>query len=271
MAEIIGDFTDKDHATAYGLFRPVYPLSVSQIILSYMDSNHCSGYEQAVDVCCGSGQSTMLLSPLFKNVCGYDNSPAQISQAKSKHETAEGNVTFEIGDAHFLPVESSSVDLLTCAMGWHWLAPEMFYSEAKRVLKPKGCIAVYGYNMKVRDNTLVGSLIETFVMELIQKECVNEQALGTLNEYKDLILPFSKTQRINFHLPQRVSIDQLFGFFESFSSYRAYCNKFPENDFLEILRKEFEYSGQWSGDTVQEFTYPGFMILGAQEEIEISS
>ena len=221
-----------------------------------MDSNHCFGYEQAIDVCCGSGQSTMLLSPLFKNVCGYDNSPAQISQAKSKHETAEGNVLFEIGDAHSLPVESSSVDLLTCAMGWHLLDPDKFYSEAKCVLKPKGCLAVYGYNVKVRDNTLVGSLMEAFLRELIQKECVTEQSFAVLNEYSDVVLPFSKTQRINFHLPQRVSIDQLFGFFESFSCYRTYCKKFPENKFLEILRKE--YSGQWSGDNYGAGIHPSW-------------
>ena len=259
----IGDFKDEDHATVYGLFRPVYPQSVSQIISSYMGENKCSEYERAIDVCCGSGQSTMLLSPFFKSVCGYDNSPAQISQAKSKHETKECNVNFEIGDAHDLPVVSSFVDLVTCAMGWHWLNPEKFYSEAKRVLKPGGCIAVYGYNTTVSDNKSVGSLVEAFKKELIEKDCVDERAFYTFNEYRDVLLPFSKVQRLKFDLPQRASLDQLFGFFESITSYRAYCKKFPTNNFLQTLREE--HSQVWPRDNVEEFTYPGFIILGISE------
>ena len=265
---LIGDFQERGHATSYSLFRPVYPQSVGQIISSYMESNNCTGYERAVDVCCGSGQSTMLLAQLFDSVCGYDNSQEQISQAKSKQSVPRGNVTFQVGDAHNLPIESSSVDLLTCAMGWHWLDAERFYSEAKRVLKPRGCIAVYGYNITVNDNELVGALVEAFKQEMMQNDCMDERSLQTLNEYKSVELPFSGTQRLKFDLPQKSSVEHLFGFFESFSSYTAYCKKVPGNNFLQTLRET--YKGQWSGDTaVEKFTYPGFIILGVNEDLKL--
>ena len=63
----------------------------------------------------------------FKKVIGVDVSETQIEQAKSKTESA-----------HSLTIESSSVDLLTCGTAWHWLDPEIFYTEAKKVLKASG-------------------------------------------------------------------------------------------------------------------------------------
>ena len=151
MADLIGVFEEKDQAALYARYRPVYPEKVMEIISHYMDSNGCSGYERAVDVCCGSGQATMLLSKRFREVYSYDISSEQISQAQHVHRNATSNVNFAVGDAHHLPIETSSVDLLTTALGWHWLDPDKFYSEAKRVLKPRGCIAVYGLDFKVTE------------------------------------------------------------------------------------------------------------------------
>ena len=117
MADLIGVFEDKDQAALYARYRPVYPEKVMELISHYMGSNGCSGYERAVDVCCGSGQATMLLSKRFQEVYGYDISSEQISQAQRAHRNATNNVTFAVGDAHHLPIETSSVDLLTTALG----------------------------------------------------------------------------------------------------------------------------------------------------------
>ena len=76
----------------------------------------------AVDAACGSEQSMFLLSDHFQRVIGVDVSETQIQQAKLKHEEftnghiMKATVEFKVGDAHSLPIESSSVDLLTCAM-----------------------------------------------------------------------------------------------------------------------------------------------------------
>ena len=47
-------------------------------------------------------------------VVGFDVSEAQIAQAKLKC-TEDAAVGFEVGNAHHLQFESSSIDLLTCA------------------------------------------------------------------------------------------------------------------------------------------------------------
>ena len=263
MAELSGVFEDKDHAALYARYRPVYPEKVMELISHYMDSNGCSGYERAVDVCCGSGQATMLLSKRFREVYGYDISSEQISQAKRAHGNAKSNVTFAVGDAHHLPIETSSVDLLTVALGWHWLDPDKFYSEAKRVLKPRGCIAVYGY-LKLVDNDRVKHLVKAFRDELAKHNCFSKRVDYVSNEYRDVNLPFSNIERLSFDLPQAASMEQIFGFFKSFSSYNAYCKMFPGNKFLETLRDD--HCSGVSLSELQHFTYKGFIVLGTNRK-----
>ena len=135
-------FSTSHISEAYSKFRPVYPQSVANVIVDYMKSKGSLAFDFAVDVGCGSGQSTFLLSDYFDKVVGLDVSETQIEQAKLKGASSKLAVTFIIGDAHNLPFEPSSVDLLTCAMSWHWLDTEKFYDEAKRVLKPGGCLAI---------------------------------------------------------------------------------------------------------------------------------
>ena len=92
----------------------------------------------AVDAACGSGQSTLLPSDHFQRVIEVDISKTQTEQAKLKHENKNNHIIkatteFKVGDAHNLSIKSSSVDLHTCAMAWHWFDAGKF-SEARRVL-----------------------------------------------------------------------------------------------------------------------------------------
>lgn len=56
-----------------------------------------------------------------------------------------------VGTAEELPFPDGSVDLLTAASAAHWFDAERFIKEAVRVLKPRGCLALFGYgdNMKM--------------------------------------------------------------------------------------------------------------------------
>ena len=257
-------FENADHAAAYAKFRPVYPRAVAEIITTYMKSNGGSGFEFAVDVACGSGQSTFLLCEYFQKVVGFDVSAAQIAQAKSKCTEVAPNVavSFEVGDAHNLQFEPSSIDLLTCGMAWHWLDAEKFYVEAKRVLKPKGCLAIYGYGVHIKHNEHIKNAFDAFFDELIKSNCLGKAMLA-VNNYEAVKLPFSQTQRIEFDLPQKATINQVLGLFCSTASYRSYCEKYPENDLLQKIQNRYEMeSGRCN---VEEFTYPGFVILGMKD------
>ena len=258
-------FENAEISAAYDKFRPVYPACVGDIITSYMRSNGCSGFEVAVDAACGTGQSTFLLSDHFLHVIGIDISETQIRQAKLKLEEldhANGNIEFKVGDAHNFPIESSSVDLLTCAMAWHWLDAEKFYAEARRVLKPGGCLAVYGHGsgVLVKDNDRVKNAFESAYAELFKFNCFAEENFHVMNKYKTVELPFSCTKRIEFDLQQKATIDQLIGLWSSMSMFRSFAEKYPENNIMQKVKEDYKASG--SKCNVEEFTLPGFIIVG---------
>ena len=258
-------FSNEKLSAAYAKFRPTYSPRVMDIILSYMARERASTqlFDVAVDVACGTGQSTFLLHNSFKKIVGLDISETQIEQAKKKQtENDYKNVEFVVGDAHDIPMESSSVDLLTCAMAWHWLDAEKFYAEAKRVLKQEGCIAVYGHGSGARvfDNTRIKTAFDTLYAEFFKCDCFAEQNLHVLNNYEAVELPFSNTRRVDLEFPQEATIDELLGFFSSISMYLAYCKKYPNNTLLQQIRANYEEDSERS--EVEKFTFPGFVILG---------
>ena len=257
----ISRFSNASLSAAYAKFRPVYSKEVLSIITEYMKREGHPIFNTALDVACGSGQSSFFLCETFQQVTGVDVSNTQIEQALSTRESSDySNVQFIVGDAHSLPIEPSSVDLLTCAMGWHWLDPETFYTEAKRVLKPGGCLAVYGHGVKIQDNIRVKNAFTTFDNELFQYECFAEQNLHVLNNYQAVQLPFDKVKRVDFQFPQETTFEKLLGFFSSVSMYQTYCEKYPNNTLLQRMRANYEAESERCD--VEKFTFPGYMIIG---------
>ena len=148
-------FEGQEHAKLYAQFRPTYPNGMYEEIVEYCTSGDKNRLplELAVDVGCGSGQSTRPLCRYFRHVIGSDVSEEQIKSAISQTADSESaEVSFHTGpgeDLHF--VKDSSVDLITIAQALHWLNLDLFYAEVKRVLKPNGVCAAYGYGNNVMD------------------------------------------------------------------------------------------------------------------------
>jgi len=80
----IREFESSDITAAYAMFRPTYPEIVFDTISTFIKNNGGSGFDVAVDVGCGSGQSTFPLCSRFKRVIGMDISEAQIIKARAK-------------------------------------------------------------------------------------------------------------------------------------------------------------------------------------------
>ena len=78
-------FEGRDHAVIYDKTRPTYPEELIKFIVDFVQEKDgpkcCDGL--AIDVGCGSGQSTKLLAKHFHQVIGQDISEAQISQVVS--------------------------------------------------------------------------------------------------------------------------------------------------------------------------------------------
>ena len=93
----------------------------------------------------------------FEKINGIDVSAEQIRHAP----TGNDRVRFSVGSADNLEFEDASMDLVTIAMALHWVDRDRFYSEVKRVLKPGGVLAAFGYNyLKVKlDNETANDIL----------------------------------------------------------------------------------------------------------------
>lgn len=148
-------FEGQEHAKLYAKYRPTYPDALYEEIFRYC-TTHVTGNassDTAVDVGCGSGQSTRPLCRYFRHVIGSDVSEEQIKSAIAQTNGSEAeNIQFQISPGEDLSfLEDNSADLVTVAQALHWINHDLFYAEVERVLKPGGVFAAYGYGENVID------------------------------------------------------------------------------------------------------------------------
>lgn len=155
-------FQSPEHATVYTKFRPIYPPDVLKNVFHFYEDG-CKEYNFALDIGCGSGQSTRELASHFSRVTGIDVSQSQIEKAPQI-----SNVRFMVGAAENLSFfQDNSVNLITVAQSLHWIDTDIFYPEARRVLKPNGVIAVYGYGKVALDKPEATEIISKEVTKLL--------------------------------------------------------------------------------------------------------
>ena len=148
-------FRGENHADLYKKYRPVYPDTIIERIVELCKQNGAS-FKYAVDVGCGSGQSTLGLRDYYGAVVGIDVSEAQISNAPRNIS----NVTFQTGTADDLSrFQTGTIDLITVATAIHWIDREKFYKEVHRILSPNGVLAIYSYGNPCLDKSAGSELV----------------------------------------------------------------------------------------------------------------
>ncbi|KAF4910813.1 putative methyltransferase [Colletotrichum fructicola] len=135
-------------AKRYDEGRPAYTPALYEAILKYHDeSNGCRG--TVVDVGCGPGRATRELARFFDNAIGVDPSENMIDTAKQVGGVGNTGNPIEyyvspaerVADLEELP--DGKVDLLTAAAAVHWFDMPQFWSQAARLLKPGGSLALW--------------------------------------------------------------------------------------------------------------------------------
>ena len=262
-------FQGVQHAQAYSQFRPVYPKQVLDLIVGFIKKN-VGKFDLALDVACGSGQSTWYLAENFKRCVGLDVSAAQIECGRKKVlEKGQSNLEFRVGDACDTGVETGSVDLLTCAQAWHWLDAENFYREASRVLAPNGCLAVYGYGNVCLSHEGCQRVISDFYSNTL-KGYWHPNRAHIDDCYRSVVLPFPKTERHDLSMDISMSLGGLIGYLSSWSGYQDYCVKTPGTNVLREIEEKIGglliESGitDLASETAIKMSFPLFVILGCK-------
>ncbi|TVY41651.1 putative methyltransferase [Lachnellula occidentalis] len=135
-------------AKAYASHRNSYEPAVYKTVFDF-HAAHGGQFGLVLDCGCGPGNATRDLALEFDQAVGTDAGAAMIDAARELGgKTKSGaDIRWEVVPAEMFSsvegLEAGSVDLLTVAMAVHWFDMDKFYSEAARVLKPGGTMALW--------------------------------------------------------------------------------------------------------------------------------
>jgi ubiquinone/menaquinone biosynthesis C-methylase UbiE len=121
-------FVHKSVAERYAKYRPYFQPLVIEKIKAYLNLQESIGF--ALDVGCGSGQSTVALKEIADPVVGLDISAEMLDFAEKNP-----GIYYIRAAAERLAIKGNSSALLTTSLAYHWFDPERFFAEARRVLK----------------------------------------------------------------------------------------------------------------------------------------
>jgi ubiquinone/menaquinone biosynthesis C-methylase UbiE len=133
MSEFKDHFSS--HAAHYREARPLYPAALFKALAAL-----APGHDLAWDAGCGNGQASVALAAHFAHVHASDPSAEQIGNAEPN-----ARVHYSVAPAEQCSLEDASVDLVSVAQALHWFDVARFHAEVRRVLRPGGVIAEWGY------------------------------------------------------------------------------------------------------------------------------
>jgi SAM-dependent methyltransferase len=206
----------KDHfsgrAALYSKYRPHYPESLFTWVASLVPR-----HDVAWDCATGNGQAAVSLAKIFAKVIATDASEKQIALAEP-HPSIE----YRVATASESGIADQSVDLVTVAQAIHWFDHESFYREVKRVLKPDGAIAIWGYGDPVIDDPALAEIVHAFNRGTIEQYWRPERDL-ILAGLRTIPFPFREVEAPLMHLECNWTLRELTGYMRTWSATAAYA------------------------------------------------
>lgn len=219
----------------YAKHRPNYPMRLVELLAA-----GCESRDLAVDVGCGNGQLSGLLSHHFTRVIATDVSASQIKQA-----TSHSAIDYRCEAAEAISVESGSVNLLVAAQAAHWFDLPTFYQEVIRVAAPNAVIALLAYGVLSIEGGL-DKRFQRFYWQDIQRFWpAGRRHVET--GYNDFEFPFQEQQLPKVSIERDWNLSQFIGYVNTWSATK---NARREGAIAVIEAFEREFVDEW-GDPHQ--------------------
>lgn len=243
------DFKDlfSTQAADYAQFRPRYPAKLFEYLSTLSLQKH-----KVWDCGTGNGQAAVELAKFFDSVIATDASEKQIFSAEHNSK-----VNYQLAPAEHSPLPDQSVDLITAAQAFHWFKHEAFFEEVRRVLRPDGAIAIWCYAI-----CTVNPKVDQAVHGLYEGVLANywEPERRFVEEgYRNNSFPFDELVPPAFEMRVDWSVDQLLGYFGTWSSLQSYVKKNGHNPLEEhapLIREA------WGTQKTREVRWPLFLRVG---------
>jgi ubiquinone/menaquinone biosynthesis C-methylase UbiE len=142
-AEARNYFDSRGAARRYSAARPYFHPLVIGKIKDFMGLTET--VPLALDVACGTGQSSVALKEIAEQVVGVD--PSETMLAMASHDD---RIRYVEASAEELPFPEAEFDLVTVSLAFHWFDRDPFLAEASRVLRPFGWLVIYDNHFQRR-------------------------------------------------------------------------------------------------------------------------
>jgi SAM-dependent methyltransferase len=147
MTGIFGDI-----ASMYDDVRPGYPVEILDAILAFHGGTPAS----AADLGAGTGKATELLLHLDIPVTCVEPDPRMAAVLAAKFPQADVvTATFEQWEP-----PAAGLDVITCALAWHWLDPATRNRRTRDALAPGGVLAVFAHRYGYADPAVAATIDE---------------------------------------------------------------------------------------------------------------
>ena len=149
-------FDDDIGAAVYEAARPSFHPSVVQRVAEVLRGRRL---QLALDVACGTGQSTAALAAISDAVVGLDASEAML-----RHRRQARSIQYVRAEAEHLPIRSGTIDLVSVGLAIHWFDSGIFLREAHRVLQRACWLLVYdsGFCGRMRGHSMYGEWVSSY-------------------------------------------------------------------------------------------------------------
>lgn len=231
----------------YARFRPVYPQKLIDYLLGLSEKRGACW-----DCGTGNGQFAVALSEYFQDVRATDISEKQLANAISKP-----NIEYSKQPAEQTNFPDQYFDLITVAQAAHWFDHERFNAEVKRVLKPNGVIALFGYGLIQVDEEL-DPIIQDFYWN-VTKPYWDPERNHIEEKYLTIPFPFNEIACYeNFDIVKEMTLDQLTGYIGTWSAVQHFIKAngyHPVDKLKEVLHERWK-------DGKRKITFPVFIRVG---------
>jgi SAM-dependent methyltransferase len=205
-------FTDlfSEKSATYARARPTYPDALFQFVAGVAPARG-----RAWDCATGNGQAAIGLARHFRAVEATDASEQQIANA-----IAAPGVRYSVQPAERTDFPPASFDAVCIAQALHWFDLDRFYSEVRRVLRPGGVIAAWGYGW-TRISPPVDDALERHLLARIEPYWPAQNA-ALVAGYKTIDFPFEAIGAPPFRIEVRWTLSQLIAYAETWTATRRY-------------------------------------------------
>ena len=241
MAEFSDHFSKQ--AGAYAEFRPTYPRALFAWLRSL-----CASHELCWDAATGNGQAAEVLAEYFAEVYASDASAKQIAQARP-----HAKIRYKAEPAEESSLADHSCDLITVAQAFHWFDHDAFYAEVKRVIKPGGVLAVWGYGLHKMEPA-IDAIVHKYYTEIVGEYWPPERR-HVEQHYAGIKFPFNEIPAPALAIEENYSLRQLIGYLDSWSATQGYIKARGESP-LRLIGSDLEKA--WGDAATRRIQWPLF-------------